>query len=39
MIVLEEDATGATIEFWGDALVTELHYVLRRSYAPSLDIG
>jgi hypothetical protein len=32
MIVLEEDGTGATIEFWGDALVTELHYVLRRSY-------
>ena len=32
MIVLEEDGTGATIEFWGDALVTDLHYVLRRSY-------
>ena len=35
MIVLEEDGTGATIEFWGDALVTDLHYVLRRSYVES----
>jgi len=32
LTVLEEDETGATIEFWGDAVVTDLHYVLRRSY-------
>jgi ribosome-associated toxin RatA of RatAB toxin-antitoxin module len=32
MIVLEEDDSGATIEYWGSAVVINLHYVLRRSY-------
>jgi hypothetical protein len=32
MVVLEEDCSGATIEYWGRAVVINLHYVLRRSY-------
>lgn len=30
--VLEQDESGATIEYWTDAVVTDLHFVLRRSY-------
>ena len=32
MAVIEQDDMGATLEFWIDAVVTELHYVLRRKY-------
>jgi ribosome-associated toxin RatA of RatAB toxin-antitoxin module len=32
MAVIEQDDKGATLEFWIDAVVIELHYVLRRKY-------
>jgi carbon monoxide dehydrogenase subunit G len=32
MKVIEESASGATIEFWVDAVLSDLHYVLRRTY-------
>jgi len=30
--VLTTDERGATLEYWGDAIVSDIHYVLRRSY-------
>ena len=32
MQVLEEDQHGARIEFWVDAVLTDLHYILYRNY-------
>jgi hypothetical protein len=32
MVVLDEDENGALIKFWGDAVLMELHYTLKRTY-------
>jgi hypothetical protein len=34
--VLQKDERGATLEYWGDAVVSDLHYILRRTYVRPL---
>lgn len=35
--VVSEDVNGATVEFWIDAVIMDLTYLLRREYSPTRD--